>query len=240
MYRLFGRTGFFLAGGQDVPNQQQITQRERPTGNLAPGHGLHEPGVGLGGEVAHPGRPFDGAFDLRLFVAGDKQGHGHNDRAAPEQKDRPFPLPSANKIAAHPDVTAPFLNRHEEESGKEGQVAVRGAPLRAVGVQVDMRGVCMKPQTPAPKKLPTAWPMFQARAGGCCSSFCGGRNRTPRVPPRIEQNWRVSLLEESAVIARELHDSLAQSLAYMKIQVSRPSKPAEKAGKTAGSRTGAA
>jgi nitrate/nitrite-specific signal transduction histidine kinase len=56
------------------------------------------------------------------------------------------------------------------------------------------------------------------------------------VPPRIEQNWRVSLLEESAVIARELHDSLA----YMKIQVSRPSKPAEQAGKTAGSRTGAA
>jgi two-component system nitrate/nitrite sensor histidine kinase NarX len=38
---------------------------------------------------------------------------------------------------------------------------------------------------------------------------------------RIEQNRRVSLLEERAVIARELHDSLAQSLAYMKIQVSR-------------------
>ncbi|MBU1666013.1 MAG: HAMP domain-containing protein, partial [Gammaproteobacteria bacterium] len=38
---------------------------------------------------------------------------------------------------------------------------------------------------------------------------------------RIEQNRRVALLEERAVIARELHDSLAQSLAYMKIQVSR-------------------
>ncbi|HPQ94493.1 MAG TPA: histidine kinase, partial [Thiolinea sp.] len=38
---------------------------------------------------------------------------------------------------------------------------------------------------------------------------------------RIEQNRRVSLLEERAVIARELHDSLAQSLAYMRIQVSR-------------------
>lgn len=38
---------------------------------------------------------------------------------------------------------------------------------------------------------------------------------------RIEQHRRVSLLEERAVIARELHDSLAQSLAYMKIQVSR-------------------
>ncbi len=38
---------------------------------------------------------------------------------------------------------------------------------------------------------------------------------------RIEQNRRVALLEERAVIARELHDSLAQSLAYMKVQVSR-------------------
>jgi two-component system nitrate/nitrite sensor histidine kinase NarX len=38
---------------------------------------------------------------------------------------------------------------------------------------------------------------------------------------RSEQNRRVALLEERAVIARELHDSLAQSLAYMKIQVSR-------------------
>ena len=38
---------------------------------------------------------------------------------------------------------------------------------------------------------------------------------------RIEQNRRVGLLEERAVIARELHDSLAQSLAYMKIQISR-------------------
>jgi two-component system nitrate/nitrite sensor histidine kinase NarX len=38
---------------------------------------------------------------------------------------------------------------------------------------------------------------------------------------RIEQNRRVGLMEERAVIARELHDSLAQSLAFMKIQVSR-------------------
>lgn len=38
---------------------------------------------------------------------------------------------------------------------------------------------------------------------------------------RAEQSHRVSLLEERAVIARELHDSLAQSLSYMRIQVSR-------------------
>jgi two-component system nitrate/nitrite sensor histidine kinase NarX len=38
---------------------------------------------------------------------------------------------------------------------------------------------------------------------------------------RSEQNRRLSLLEERAALARDLHDSLAQSLAYMKIQVSR-------------------
>jgi len=38
---------------------------------------------------------------------------------------------------------------------------------------------------------------------------------------RTNQERRLGLLEERGVIARELHDSLAQALAYMKIQVSR-------------------
>ncbi|HEY4039725.1 MAG TPA: histidine kinase [Burkholderiaceae bacterium] len=38
---------------------------------------------------------------------------------------------------------------------------------------------------------------------------------------RSHEQQRVALLEERSAIARELHDSLAQSLAYMKIQVSR-------------------
>lgn len=41
---------------------------------------------------------------------------------------------------------------------------------------------------------------------------------------QMDNRRRLALLEERAVIARELHDSLAQSLAYMKIQVSRMSK----------------
>lgn len=38
---------------------------------------------------------------------------------------------------------------------------------------------------------------------------------------RASQGRRLALLEERSVIARELHDSLAQALSYMKIQVSR-------------------
>lgn len=41
---------------------------------------------------------------------------------------------------------------------------------------------------------------------------------------QMENRRRLALLEERAVIARELHDSLAQSLAYMKIQVNRMGK----------------
>src|SRR5690606_24936182 len=36
-----------------------------------------------------------------------------------------------------------------------------------------------------------------------------------------EQDNRLLLLDERTIIARELHDSLAQALSYMKLQVSR-------------------
>lgn len=53
---------------------------------------------------------------------------------------------------------------------------------------------------------------------------------------RTEQSRRLSLLDERAALARDLHDSLAQSLAYMKIQVSRLKPLVDRSG--AGSEAG--
>ena len=44
------------------------------------------------------------------------------------------------------------------------------------------------------------------------------------VSHQVTEKRRVALLEERSVIARELHDSIAQSLSYLKIQVSRLDK----------------
>jgi two-component system, NarL family, nitrate/nitrite sensor histidine kinase NarX len=52
-----------------------------------------------------------------------------------------------------------------------------------------------------------------------------GRQRT------IDQQNRLALLEERATIARELHDSLAQALSYLKIEVSRLQGMAQQPGR---------
>ena len=47
---------------------------------------------------------------------------------------------------------------------------------------------------------------------------------------RAEEKHRLAVLEERSVIARELHDSIAQSLIYLKIQVTRLEKSFERGG----------
>jgi two-component system nitrate/nitrite sensor histidine kinase NarX len=47
---------------------------------------------------------------------------------------------------------------------------------------------------------------------------------------RAEEKHRMAVLEERSVIARELHDSIAQSLSYLKIQVTRLEKCMEQGG----------
>jgi two-component system, NarL family, nitrate/nitrite sensor histidine kinase NarX len=55
------------------------------------------------------------------------------------------------------------------------------------------------------------------------------------VSRRVTQHRRLALLEERSVMARELHDSLAQSLTYLKIQAARLSLLARSGEKTSGS-----
>lgn len=49
-----------------------------------------------------------------------------------------------------------------------------------------------------------------------------------RLKQQLEQGRRIALMNERTVIARELHDSLAQALSYLKIQVTRLQKLQQK------------
>ncbi|MDF3936421.1 histidine kinase [Pseudomonas citronellolis] len=55
----------------------------------------------------------------------------------------------------------------------------------------------------------------------CVEAFCENIARTFALTLQQEQESRLALFAERSTIARELHDSLAQSLTYLKIQVSR-------------------
>lgn len=66
-----------------------------------------------------------------------------------------------------------------------------------------------------PGSLPDNWKFRLAEAVADQIAFAQALTREAR------QQRRLALMEERAVIARELHDSLAQSLSYLKIQVAR-------------------
>lgn len=94
--------------------------------------------------------------------------------------------------------------------GKHGEKQILSVPLQDMERQYGV----LQMEVPQGKKLEE----WQIQLLDALSSHIGIAIGTAH---RTEQNRRLSLLEERSVIARELHDSLAQSLSYMKIQVSR-------------------
>ncbi len=78
----------------------------------------------------------------------------------------------ARACRSSPDVTADLLERKIEEHdvdrrvrAEEREMAMGSRPLRAVGEEIDLRQVCMNPQTPAPKELPKAFAIIHAKGG---------------------------------------------------------------------------
>jgi two-component system nitrate/nitrite sensor histidine kinase NarX len=94
--------------------------------------------------------------------------------------------------------------------GKHGEKQILSIPLQ----DIDRRYGVLQMEIPQGKTLED----WQTQLLEALSRHIGIAIGTAH---RTEQSRRLSLLEERGVIARELHDSLAQSLSYMKIQVSR-------------------
>ena len=73
-----------------------------------------------------------------------------------------------------------------------------------------------------PGQVPNNW------ARQLTETVAGHIAATCSLARQAEQDRRLALMEERAVIARELHDSLAQSLSYLKIQVTRLAQAIER------------
>jgi two-component system nitrate/nitrite sensor histidine kinase NarX len=99
---------------------------------------------------------------------------------------------------------------HIRQLGDHGEMRLLSIPLRDMEREYGV----MQLEIPASQAL-EEWQMQLLEA---LSRHIGIAIGTAH---RAEQSHRLSLFEERGAIARELHDSLAQSLSYMKIQVSR-------------------
>jgi len=96
--------------------------------------------------------------------------------------------------------------------GSSSQVAsgVLSLPLENRGVRYGTLLVAHRPGS-----QPTGWQLRLAETVAGHIAAARARERD------LDSEHRIMLMEERAVIARELHDSLAQALSYMKIQVAR-------------------
>lgn len=102
------------------------------------------------------------------------------------------------------------------EPGETGERKVLGIPLVDGGVSYGVMPLVL-----APGKGLETWQMELAETMG---RHVGA---ALAAAERREEHRRLGVLEERAAIARELHDSLAQSLSYTKIQIARLSAALE-------------
>lgn len=108
------------------------------------------------------------------------------------------------------------------EPGESGDRRVLGIPLVDAGVRYGVMPLVLPPN-----KGLEVWQMELAETMG---RHVGA---ALAVAERREEHRRLGVLEERAAIARELHDSLAQSLSYTKIQIARLAAALEREGRDA-------
>ncbi len=108
------------------------------------------------------------------------------------------------------------------EAGESGDRRVIGIPLMDGGVSYGVMPLVL-----APGKGLEVWQMELAETMG---RHVGAALASAE---RREEHRRLGVLEERAAIARELHDSLAQSLSYTKIQIARLAAALEREGSEA-------
>jgi two-component system nitrate/nitrite sensor histidine kinase NarX len=107
------------------------------------------------------------------------------------------------------------------EPAETGERRILGVPLVDAGVSYGVMPLVLPPG----RGLET-WQMELAETMG---RHIGA---ALAAAERREEHRRLGVLEERAAIARELHDSLAQSLAYTKIQIARLAASIEREGHT--------
>lgn len=108
------------------------------------------------------------------------------------------------------DLIASLHEARETTLGDAGDFAVWVQRLREGGEEVGSLALALRPA----REL-AGWErsMLESVAQHVGAALANAR--------RLQDEQRLGLYRERAVIARELHDSLAQSLSYMKIQVAR-------------------
>ncbi len=151
--------------------------------------------------------------------------------SSPNERGRGFPIVVAGGDVANPAVCS-LLDCGQCHGGSESlavHATGQGSSVITVPLREGGRSFGVMPlAVPAGVQLSEASRQLLATVG----QHLGAALANAR---RLEDERRLTVLEERGVIARELHDSLAQSLSYLKIQVSRlaASLPAERSAERA-------